>query len=151
MAKKKTTKKGTAKRKTTAKRTTKKTAPKKATTKKVEVKQSKGPADVQHRVYKLDRPLREAIKQKREQVSTTNRELIREAVTEQLPQLVEELAKLGVAVEDAESVGPARLPMEHPVLQALARASQWSGLDQQQLLTACLRLQTRSSKKGGSK
>lgn len=143
MAKKKATAKGT-KRKATAKGTAKRKASTKATKKAVKVEATKGAADVQHRVYRIDQPLKDAIKERREERGTTNRELIRKAVTAQLPGLVEELSKLGISIEDSQSVGPARLPMERPVLQALSRASQWSGLDQQQLLVACLRLQTRS-------
>lgn len=99
--------------------------------------------DITHRVFKWDAALRTALKDYRETMGLTNQELIREAVKTQLPQLVQELANLGIAVEDRKTVGPCRVPMEMATLKALRMASNWTDLPQNLLLQACLRLATR--------
>jgi hypothetical protein len=101
------------------------------------------PDDPSFRVYRWDQSLREALKQRREELSLTNREFIRSAVAKQLPQLVEQLSELGIAVEDQASRGPTRVPMEGATLKALRLASSWTDLPQNLLLQACLRSATR--------
>jgi len=103
------------------------------------------PDDPSYRVYKWDVGLREALKQAREKAGLTNREYIRTTVAKQLPQLVQHLSELGIAIEDRGSEGPARVPMDAVTLKALRLASNWTDLPQNLLLQACLRLGTREN------
>ncbi len=103
------------------------------------------PGDPSYRVYRWDQSLREALKERRETLGLTNREVIRAAVAKQLPQLVQQLSELGIAVEDRASEGPARVPMDAATLKALRLASSWTDLPQNLLLQACLRLATREN------
>lgn len=99
--------------------------------------------EVRHRVWRVDAALREAVTAKRDRQGKTSREFLRQAVQAELPALMQALAELGVGVEDAEGATPVRWAVDEDTLQALRHASQWTGLDQCQLLVACLRLATR--------
>jgi len=101
------------------------------------------PGDPTHRVYKWDAALRTALKERRQDLNVSQHHLIRDSVTEFLPQLVEHLAELGICVEDRATVGPCRVPMDSATLKALRTASNWTDLPQNLLLQACLRLATR--------
>jgi len=98
---------------------------------------------VVYRVWKLDAALKEAITESRRDREQTLRDFVSGAVASELPDLVLRLSELGVAVEDATSIAPVRYPMTESTLKALRYASQASGLDQSQLVVACLRLATR--------
>ncbi|QDT50494.1 hypothetical protein Pan258_45720 [Symmachiella dynata] len=99
--------------------------------------------DPNFRVFRWDQALRDALKEHRETMGLTNQALIRDAVAKQLPQLIQELAQLGISVEDRATVSPCRVPMETATLKALRMASSWTDLPQNLLLQACLRLATR--------
>ena len=99
------------------------------------------------RVWRFDTFLKEAIAEKRNSRGQTVKEFVENSVSDELSGLVDALAKQGVSVEDAESMSPMRIPIEEPTLASLRYASQASGLDQSQLLTACLRLATRRKRR----
>lgn len=103
--------------------------------------------DPTYRVYRWDIALRSVLKERREELDVTQRQLIRDSVSEFLPVLIEHLAKLGISVEDRATIGPCRVPMESATLKALRMASNWTDLPQNLLLQACLRLATRDSAK----
>ena len=98
-----------------------------------------------HRVWKLDRELKEAVTGKRRARTQTIREFLAEAVEQELPELLNGLAGLGQGGLPA----PVRFPMEEATLTELRKASQVSGLDQFQLFAACLRLAPRRKRRRG--
>jgi hypothetical protein len=102
---------------------------------------------VTYRVWKLDAALKEAVTEKRQDRKQKLREFVSESVATELPDLVSLLSELGVAIEDATSIAPVRYPMTEATLRTLRYASQASGLDQSQLLVACLRLATRRKRR----
>lgn len=69
-----------------------------------------------------------------------------DAVDQELRELIDRLAELGIA-NDSATTAAVRFPMEDSTLTELRAASQESGLDQSQLLTACLRLATRRKRR----
>ena len=106
--------------------------------------------DLRYRVWKIDQGLKEAVTEKRNQQNTTIRDFVRDSVQQELPALVEALGELGIAIGDASSIGPVRWPMEEATMSALRQASTWTGLDQSQLIVACLRLATRRKRRRSS-
>jgi len=102
---------------------------------------------VAYRVWKLDAALKDAVTEKRQAREQKVREFVSDAVASELPDLVSQLAELGVAIEDSTSIAPVRYPMTEATLRALRYASQASGLDQSQLIVACLRLATRRKRR----
>ena len=104
-------------------------------------------SSVVYRVWKIDARLKEAITESRQAQELTLRDFVSEAVASELPDLVLRLSELGVAVEDITSIAPVRYPMTESTLKALRYASQASGLDQSQLVVACLRLATRRKRR----
>lgn len=100
-----------------------------------------------YRVWKLDASLKDAITEKRHSRGQTVRDFVAESVQDELSGLVDELAKQGITIEDAASITPVRFPMQESTLAALRYASQASGLDQSQLIVACLRLATRRNRR----
>jgi|GEM_PF-1440549 len=107
-----------------------------------------GPAqsnDPNYRVYRWDQSLREALKERREELGITQQKLIRDSVAQFLPSLVQQLAELGICVEDRATVGPSRVPLGEATLKALRLASNWTDLPQTLLLQAVLRLATRGN------
>ena len=102
---------------------------------------------ISFRVWKLDADLKQAIAEKRASRKQTVREFIAESIQHELPGVVRELATLGVSADGSESVTPVRLPMLESSLAALRDASQASGLDQSQLIVACLRQATRRKRR----
>lgn len=104
-------------------------------------------SSVVYRVWKIDARLKEAITESRRAREQTLREFVSEAVAIELPDLVLRLSELGVAVEDITSIAPVRYPMTESALKTLRYAAQASGLDQSQLVVACLRLATRRKRR----
>jgi hypothetical protein len=104
-------------------------------------------SQVTYRVWKLDAALKEAVAEKRQAREQKLREFISEAVATELPDLVSQLTELGIAIEDSASIAPVRYPMTESTLRALRFASHGSGLDQSQLIVACLRLATRRKRR----
>ena len=104
-------------------------------------------SSVVYRVWKIDAGLKEAITEARRAREQTLREFVSEAVASELPDLVLRLSELGIAVEDATSIAPVRYPITESALKALRYAAQASGLDQSQLVVACLRLATRRKRR----
>lgn len=90
------------------------------------------------RVWKLDSVLRAAIAAKRESRHQTIREFVADSIREELPTLVTELANQGICINDEQSITLVRIQMEESTLAELRHASQSSGLDQSQLVNACL-------------
>jgi hypothetical protein len=107
-------------------------------------------SQITYRVWKLDAALKDAVTEKRQTREQKLREFVSEAVATELPDLVSQLLDLGVAIEDATSIAPVRYPMTEGTLRALRYASQASGLDQSQLIVACLRLATRRKRRRSS-
>ena len=103
------------------------------------------PDDPSFRVYRWDQSLREALKERRQELGVSQRQIIRDSVAQFLPPLVQQLANLGICVEDRGSVGPCRVPMDAATLKALRLASNWTDLPQNLLLQASLRLATRET------
>jgi hypothetical protein len=104
-------------------------------------------SQVTYRVWKIDAALKEAVSEKRQAREQKLREFIAEAVATELPDLVSQLTELGIAIEDSASVAPVRYPMTESTLRALRFASHGSGLDQSQLIVACLRLAIRRKRR----
>ena len=104
-------------------------------------------SSVVYRVWKIDAGLKEAITEARQAREQKLWEFVSEAVASELPDLVLRLSDLGIALEDATSIAPVRYPMTKSTLKALRYASQVSGLDQSQLVVACLRLETRRKRR----
>lgn len=98
------------------------------------------PNDPIFRVYRWDRSLREALKEKREELGVSQRQMIRNSVAQFLPPLVQHLSELEICVEDRATIGPCRVPMDTATLKALRLASNWTDLPQNLLLQATLRL-----------
>lgn len=91
---------------------------------------------VPHRVYRLPEALREAIGQAREKRELTIRAFIAEAINQELPDIVQQLASLGI--ERHSDLRPARWPIDEAALKTLAYAAEQTGIDQSKLLLACL-------------
>ncbi len=102
-----------------------------------------------YRVWKLDRELKDAVTSKRQVRTQTIRGFVAEAVEQELPELLDGLAGLGVTNGQGGLTAPVRFPMEDTTLTELRKASQASGLDQFQLFAACLRLATRRKRRRG--
>lgn len=108
------------------------------------------PSTPSYRVWKLHVSLRNAISDKRTSRQQTVREFVGDAVDEELRELIENLAELGIA-NDSVTNAAVRFPMGDSTLTQLRAASQESGLDQSQLLTACLRLAIRRKRRRNRK
>lgn len=106
-----------------------------------------GEGDTSYRVWKLDQGLKDEIKESRERLGATVQEFWANAIHGQLANVVKALEAAGVGIEDA-STGPVRVPHLEESLKALRYASAQTGLDQSQLIVACLRLECRE---GGAK
>jgi hypothetical protein len=102
------------------------------------------------RVWKLDNALKEAINEKRNSRGQTVRDFVAESIGHELPSILNDLAKLGVSIEDSESITSVRFPMQESSLAALRDASRVSGLDQSQLFIACLRLAVHRKRRRGT-
>ena len=101
--------------------------------------------DPSFRVYRWDQSLRESLKERREELGVSQRQIIRDSVAQFLPSLVQQLSELGICVEDRATVGPCRVPMDTATLKALRLSSNWTDLPQNLLLQATLRLATRDA------
>ena len=101
--------------------------------------------DPSFRVYRWDLSLRESLKERRQELGVSQRQIIRDSVAQFLPPLVQQLAELGICVEDRATIGPCRVPMDAATLKALRLSSNWTDLPQSLLLQATLRLATRES------
>ncbi len=101
------------------------------------------PDDPSFRVYRWDLSLCESLKERRQELGVSQRQIIRDSVARFLPPLVQQLAELGICVEDRATIGPCRVPMDTATLKALRLASNWTDLPQNLLLQATLRLATR--------
>ena len=125
-------------------------------TKRTRTRQPKKPSkavdsEPKYRVWKLDASLRDAITTKRQSRDQTVRDFVSEFVQSELTTLVGDLAKLGVAIENSKLALPVRFAMQDSTLAALRSTSQSTGLDQSQLLVACLRLATRRKRRRNTK
>jgi len=103
------------------------------------------PDDPSFRVYRWDLSLRESLKERRQELKISQRQIIRDSVAQFLPPLVQQLSDFGICVEDRATIGPCRVPMDTATLKALRLASNWTDLPQNLLLQATLRLATRES------
>lgn len=97
---------------------------------------SKAEAPIPHRVYRVPESLREALAQAREKRELTIRGFIAEAVQQELPEIVETLAAMGL--EKRTDLRPVRWPIDPATLKAVAYAAEQTGVDQSKLLLACL-------------
>lgn len=88
-----------------------------------------------HRVYKIDDQLREAVKQDRLAKGQTVLDHATACVAEQLPGIVEGLLALGLSARG--DTRPIRLPVTEPMLASLKAASERTGLPATALLLAC--------------
>lgn len=91
-----------------------------------------------YRVYKITDTDRKNFVTTRTEKSTTNEQLLQEAIQTKLSPLVEKLAELGFAPE-TEDKRPIRLPISDDSLAALRIASESTGLPQAALLALVLR------------
>jgi hypothetical protein len=94
------------------------------------------------RVFKIDESLRSAMKSAREKEGQTVAEFLESSLDNHLPQLIESLQALGV--QKSGKSRPARLPMTRGNLNLLKKSAIATGLDQSQLLLACLRLASKA-------
>jgi hypothetical protein len=92
-----------------------------------------------YRVFKLPASLLTAMREKRDQVETTNVRFLAEAVDSHLPNLVEELQRLGFGVHGGDQK-VARLPFtdEAVTLGQLKEAAETVGLPVTRLLELCV-------------
>jgi hypothetical protein len=82
-------------------------------------------------------------------LSQSDKQSNEEALEQELPELLNGLAGLGVTNGQGGLIIPVRFPMEDETLADLRKASQASGLDQFQLFMACLSLATRRKRRRG--
>jgi hypothetical protein len=91
-----------------------------------------------YRVFKLPASLLTAMREKRDQVETTNARFLAEAIDSHLPNLVKELQRLGFGVHGGDQQ-VARLPFSESVtLSLLKDAAETVGLPSTKLLELCL-------------
>ena len=97
------------------------------------------PDPVIYRVIKLPASLLTAMREKRDQVETTNVRFLAEAVDSHLPNLVKELQRLGFGLHGGAQQA-ARLPFsdESATLSLLRDAAEMVGLPSTKLLELCL-------------
>ncbi len=92
-----------------------------------------------YRVFKLPESLLTAMREKRDEVETTNVRFLADAVDSHLPGLVEELQRLGFGVHGGDQQ-MARLPFsdESATLSLLKEAAETVGLPATKLVELCL-------------
>ena len=92
-----------------------------------------------YRVIKLPASLLTAMREKRDQVETTNVRFLAEAIDSHLPNLVKELQRLGFGLHGGDQQ-VARLPFseESAILSLLRDAAETVGLPSTKLLELCL-------------
>ncbi len=67
------------------------------------------PDDPSFRVYRWDQSLRESLKERRQELGVSQRQLIRDRVARFLPSHVQPLSELGICVEERATIGPCRV------------------------------------------
>ena len=94
---------------------------------------------VTYRVFKLPESLLTAMREKRDEVETTNVRFLADAVDSHLPRLIEELRRLGFGVHGGDQQ-MARLPLsdESATLSLLREAAETVGLPATKLVELCL-------------
>lgn len=92
-----------------------------------------------YRVFKLPESLLTAMREKRDEVETTNVRFLADAVDSHLPRLIEELRRLGFGVHGGDQQ-VARLPLsdESATLSLLREAAETVGLPATKLVELCL-------------
>ena len=92
-----------------------------------------------YRVFKLPESLLTAMREKRDEVETTNVRFLADAVDSHLPRLIEELRRLGFGVHGGDQQ-MARLPLsdESATLSLLREAAETVGLPATKLVELCL-------------
>ncbi len=92
-----------------------------------------------YRVFKLPKSLLTAMREKRDEVETTNVRFLADAVDSHLPRLIEELRRLGFGVHGGDQQ-VARLPLsdESATLSLLREAAETVGLPATTLVELCL-------------
>ncbi|MBS0206767.1 MAG: hypothetical protein JSS49_28160 [Planctomycetes bacterium] len=95
-------------------------------------------ATVPHRVYYVPEALRENMGLARERLELTIRAFITDSVQKELPDIVEQLAAMGI--EKSSDLRPVRWPIDQATLNTLAYAAEQTGIDQSKLLMACLHI-----------
>ena len=103
-----------------------------------------------YRVYQVPEPLRKAVRQKRSKWGQTVQEFLTGAVENELPRLVQMLGGLGISDSDS-AARPAKWPLNEKVLGKLKKASGDTGLPQESLLLACLRLSVKRKRRPASR
>lgn len=105
--------------------------------------------DLTFRVVHLPASLRDAIRQKRDESSSTNEEFVRTSIDQHLPNLVNGLQKLGFGTP-RKDMGAVRLPFSDTAktLDALRRASNDVMIPVAQLLEICLAAAATPKKRG---
>ena len=90
-----------------------------------------------YRTYRLDEPTRKAMKKRRQRDGQTVAAFLDAAVSNHLPEIVDELVAVGVPPELAEQARPSRLPMSDALVDKLKLGSKRTGVSNNSAIDRC--------------